>query len=119
MMAIEGKFKTVRIRRSVDGWYASFACEVEPNRLPECEQAVGVDVGISSLIATSDGQTAQNPKWYREQQSKLRILQRRVARRKKGGYNRANAVVQLRRLHEKIFNTRMDALNKIAYQLVT
>jgi len=31
---------------------------------------------------------------------------------------RAKTVGQLRRLHEKVANTRMDALNKVAYQLV-
>lgn len=115
---IEGKIKTVRIRRSADGWYASFSCEVEPHALPETGQAVGVDGGIASLIATSDGQTVDNPKWYREQQAKLRVLQRRVARRKKGGSNRRKAVVQLRRLHEKIANRRKDYLNKLAHGLV-
>jgi putative transposase len=77
-----------------------------------------VDVGIAALIATSDGQTVQNPKWYRQQQAKLRVLQRRVARRKKGGYNRLKAVKQLRRVHEKIASTRKDSLNKLVHQLV-
>ena len=52
---IEGKIKTLRIRRGADGWYAAFSCEVEPTPLPETGLAVGVDVGISALIATSDG----------------------------------------------------------------
>ena len=115
---IEGAVKTLRIRRAVDGWYASFSCDGEPHPLPETGQAVGVDVGISSLIATSDGQTVENPKWYRNQQARLRILQRRVARRKKGGSNRRKAVTILRVLHGKIANTRKDFLNKLAYRLV-
>lgn len=115
---IEGRIKTLRIRRTADGWYTTFSCEVETRPLPDTGQAVGIDVGISSLIATSDGQTVENPKWYREQQAKLCVLQRRVARRKKGGSNRRKAVIQLRRLHEKIANTRQDALDKIVYQLV-
>ena len=115
---IEGTIKTLRIRRAADGWYATFTCEVEGNILPETGQAVGVDVGITALIATSEGQTVDNPMWYREQQSELRILQRRVARRKKGSYNRAKAVIQLRRLHERIANSRKDFLNKLVYSLV-
>lgn len=115
---IQGTIKTVRIRRSADGWYASFSCQVEPNPLPHTGRAVGVDVGISSLIATSDGQTVENPKWYREQQAKFRVLQRCVARRKKGGANRLKAVIKLRRLHEKISNTRKDMLSKLAHELI-
>jgi putative transposase len=116
--SIEGNIKTLRIRRTADGWYATFSCEGESNPLPETGQGVGVDVGISSLIATSDGKTVENPKWYREQQVKLRVLQRRVARRKKGSYNCQKAVVQLRRFHEYIANSRKDFLNKLAHNLV-
>jgi putative transposase len=115
---IEGKIKTLRLRHSADGWYATFSCEIEPHVLPETGHAVGIDVGISALIATSDGQTVENPRWYRVQQAKLRVAQRRVSRRKKGGCNRQKAVVQLRRLHEKTANSRKDYLNKLAYQLV-
>jgi putative transposase len=116
--SIEGNIKTLRIRRTADGWYATFSCEGESTPLPETGQGVGVDVGISSLIATSDGKTVENPKWYREQQVKLRVLQRRVARRKKGSYNCQKAVVQLRRFHEYIANSRKDFLNKLAHNLV-
>lgn len=76
-------------------------------------------MGISSLIATSDGETVGNPQWYRAEQKKLRVAQRRVARRKKGGANRRKAVAILQRQHERIANRRKDCLNKLALQLVT
>jgi putative transposase len=49
----------------------------------------------------------------------LRVLQRRVSRRKKGGNNRRKAVWALQRQHERIKNKRKDYLNKIAYRLIT
>src|SRR6185503_4974058 len=64
------------------------------------------------------GQKIDNPKWYRKSQAKLRVLQRRVSRRKKGGSNRRKAVHQLQRQHEKIANQRKDFLNKVAHQLI-
>jgi putative transposase len=116
---IDGKIKTVRIRRQAGKWYACFACEVEqPEPLPSTGQSVGVDVGVASLITLSDGTKVDNPKWYRASQAKLRIAQRRVARRKKGGKNRRKAVLQLQRLHVHIQNQRRDFLNKLAHGLV-
>ncbi len=56
--------------------------------------------------------------WYRREQTKLRVLQRRVARRKQGGSNRRKAVAALRRQHERIANGRKDFLNKLAYRLI-
>jgi len=99
-------------------WYACFACEVEATPLPTKKQDVGVDVGVASLLTTSDGEQVDNPRWYRAEQRKLRVLQRRVARRKKGGSNRRKAVLALQRQHERIGNRRKDFLNKLAHGLI-
>lgn len=116
---LEGQIKTARVIRKAGHWYVSFACEVEqPEPLPSTGQSVGVDVGVASLITLSDGTKVDNPKWYRASQAKLRIAQRRVARRKKGGKNRRKAVLQLQRLHVHTQNQRRDFLNKLAHSLV-
>ena len=115
---IEGKIKSLRIVKKADGWYAIFACEVESMPLPATGQSVGVDVGIESLLTLSDGTRVENPKWYRKSQAKLRVLQRTVARRKKGGMNRRKAVKRLQVQHQRIENTRKDCLNKVAHNLV-
>lgn len=116
---LEGQIKTVRMKRKAGKWYACFACEVEqPEPLPDTGQSVGIDVGITSLITTSDGEKIENPKWYRTEQRKLRVLQRRVARRKKGGTRRRKAVLALQRQHERIRNKRKDFLNKLVADLV-
>jgi putative transposase len=115
---IEGEIKTLRITRKAGRWYASFSCEMDKKLLPPTGRTIGVDVGISSLIATSVGELTENPKWYREGQAKLRVLQRRVARREKGGSNRRKAVQALQIHHEYVTNQRKDFLNKLANELV-
>ena len=115
---VDGKIKTVRITRNASKWYACFSCEVTPEPLPATGKEVGIDVGINSLITTSDGEKVENPCWYREEQKKLRVLQRRVSRRKKGGRNRRKAVKALQRQHERIKNRRKDYINKLAHRLI-
>ena len=115
---IEGQIKTVRIRRQAGKWYACFACEIEAQPLEPTGQEVGIDVGIASLLTTSDGEHVENPKWYRAEQAKLRILQRRVSRRKKGSKNRRKAVRALQRQHDHITNQRADFLKKIVHGLI-
>ena len=115
---IAGVIKTLRITRKVGHWYASFACEIDTKALPKTGKAVGIDVGIQSLLATSNGELVENPKWYRENQVKLRVLQRRVARRKKGGNNRRKAVQILQKQHEQIANQRKDYINKIVAEIM-
>lgn len=116
---LEGQLKTVRITRRAGKWYACFACEVEATPLPATGCEIGVDVGIASLITTSDGEKEGHPGWYRASQRTLRVLQRRVARRKKGSTNRHKAVLQLQRQHEHIANTRKDYLKKLVHRLIT
>jgi putative transposase len=115
---LEGVVKSLRIIKKADGWYACFSCEVAAQPLPATGQSIGVDVGIESLLTLSDGSHIENPKWYRSEQKKLRVLQRKVARRKKGGMNRRKAVKRLQTQHQRIENTRKDFLNKVAHGLV-
>ena len=116
---IEGQIKTVRISRRAGKWFASFSCVVdEPTPLPTTGKDVGVDVGLSALITTSEGEKVAHPRFYRTAQRKLRVAQRRVARRKKGGSNRRKAVAMLQRQHEGVANQRKDFLNKLANDLV-
>ncbi|MGZ5781310.1 MAG: RNA-guided endonuclease InsQ/TnpB family protein [Burkholderiaceae bacterium] len=115
---IEGTIKTVRICRQAGKWYASFACEVLEQSLQPTGQSVGVDVGIQHLLATSDNEIIDNPRWYRNAQAKLRILQRKVCRRTLGGNNRRKAVLALQCQHEYISNSRKDFLNKVAHSLI-
>ncbi len=115
---IEGTIKTLRLIKEVSGWYACFSVEQEPAVAAPTGRDVGVDVGIASLITTSDGEHIPPQHWYRREQRKLRVLQRRVARRVKGGKNRRKAVVHLKRQHERIANQRKDFLNKLAHSLI-
>jgi len=116
---IEGTIKTLRLIKKASGWYASFSVEYSAQPLAPTGQDVGVDVGIASLLTTSDGDKTPKQEWYRRAQKKLRILQRRVARRTRGGKNRRKAVVALQRQHERIGNQRKDFLNKQAATLIT
>jgi len=113
---LEGQIKTVRITRRAGKWYACFACEVETAPLPATGREIGVDVGVASLITTSEGKKEPHPGGYRAAQRKLRVIQRRVIRRKQGSASRRKAVRQLQRQHERIANTRTDYLKKLAHR---
>ena len=115
---IEGEIKTVRLLHQAGEWYAAFGCEIEDSPLTPTGQEVGIDVGVHHLAATSEGEIIDNPKWYRAEQARLRVLQRRVSRRKLRGSNRRKAVAALQRQHERIANRRADFLNKLSHRLI-
>jgi putative transposase len=86
--------------------------------LPATGKATGLDVGVKSLITDSDGIETRNPQWYRAGQKHLRVLQRSVSRKKRGGNNRKKAVARLQIHHLKITRQRQDFLNKLADRLI-
>ncbi|HEV3438089.1 MAG TPA: transposase [Gemmata sp.] len=115
---MEGTIKTLRVTRKAGKWYASFCCEVEIQPLPDLKAEVGIDVGLSNLLVLSTGEKIENPRWYRHSQLKQRVLQRSVARKKKGGSNRRKAIRRLSAHAERVANQRKDYLNKLVNSLV-
>lgn len=115
---IIGKIKTVTIKREGSKWFACFSVETAAEELPKTGQSVGIDVGIESFATLSDGTQIDNWKYYQSSQKKLRVAQRRVARRRKGSNRRRKAVAALRSIHQKIFNRRNDFQHKLSTDLI-
>ena len=113
--------KHVLVKRVNQKWYVCLMLEIPDKQIAPSQEyaAVGIDVGLKSLIATSDGYLADNPRWLKESLCDLRITQRKVARRKRGSKRRRQAVRQVARVHEKIANQRMDYWHKLTRELAT
>jgi putative transposase len=115
-----GQIKTVRISKRAGKWFASFSCLIdEPLPLEATGSDVGIDLGLSALITTNEGEKVAHPRFYCKGQRRLRVAQRRVARATKGSKNRRKAVAMLQVRHERIANQRKDYLNKLAHNLIT
>jgi len=116
---LEGTVKTVRIQHKAGRWYACFTCEIpEPEPLPETGRGVGLDVGIAALLTTSDGQKVGHPAFYRAGQRRLRVLQRKLARARRGSRNRHKVLRAVQRQQEHVANQRKDFLHKLSTELV-
>ena len=110
---------SVTVIREPDGrYYASFVVERAATPLPACDRDVGVDLGLTSLVVTSDGETVGNPRFYRTAQRRLRRAQRVLSRRKKGSANRAKARHRIAVVHRQVRNARLDHAHKAALRLV-
>ena len=90
---LEGDIKTVRIVHRAGCWYACFACEVESTPLPANGQSSASTWGFRRWQPYQCGVKVENPNYYRAAQKKLRVLQRRLARSKRGSNNRRKALL--------------------------
>lgn len=111
--------KQARIVKRASGWYVMLALQwdVEVPPVMPHGHAVGIDVGLTNFIATSDGLTLPRPRFFVDLERKLRSLQQRVSRKLKGSNNRKKAQKRVSKLYEKITNTRRDYHWKLAHQI--
>jgi putative transposase len=110
---------SVTVIREADGrYYASFVVEVAAAPLPPVTADIGVDLGLSVLAATSDGELIANPRHLRRRARKLARAQRDLSRKQKGSRNREKARVRVAVQHRKTREARADHLHKTALRLV-
>jgi len=115
---VEGAIKTVTIKRDVDHWYVCFSVERDSVRLPESSEEIGMDVGLDSFVALSNGQEIDNPRHLKRGLAHLRRAQRRLSRRKRGSQRRRKAAVLVAQAHRKIRNQRAAFHHDLSRRLV-
>jgi putative transposase len=110
---------SVTVIREPDGRYhASFVVERPAAPLPACDREIGIDVGLSRLAVTSNGEVIANPRFLRAAERRLKVAQRAVCRRQKGSRNRDKARRRVAVLHRKVRDARLDYAHKTALALV-
>lgn len=116
------KIKTASVTRKADGYYLILSLEdatvptIKPDFNPD--SMTGIDVGLKEFLTTSEGETVAIPQHYRQSQKRLKVLQKRVSRRKKGSNRRLKAINQLGRQHKKVADKRKDFHFKTANNLL-
>jgi putative transposase len=111
---LEGKIKTVAIRRQNGHFYAAFSCdEAETQPLAPCANEIGIDVGIKSLAVLSNGEIIDNPKHLKQSEDKLKEIQQQHSKKRT-----KNSRKKLSRLHAKVGNQRKDFLHKLSRKIV-
>ena len=116
---VEGKIKTCTIKKDNLGhWYAILVSEVEDVSPIEPKTAIGVDVGLKSLVALSTGDTIQYPQYYVQAEEKLAVAQRNLSRKKSGSANRLKAKAKVAKLHQKIQHHRDEFLHQVSRMIV-
>lgn len=111
--------KTARTVKRISGWYVMLTVQWNvsvPQPMPQGE-AVGIDVGLSSFVATSNGLLVKRPRFFADAERKLKLLQQRVSRKRLGSNNWHKAQKKVASLHEYVANCRKDWHRKLSHQI--
>jgi putative transposase len=119
----DARIKTLTIKYEGGKWYAclSFEYEFECERRQDTTHAIGIDMGLIDFVYTSDGYHIPKPKFLKQYEKRLKILQRRFhkEREENGRTKRFYKLLRaLQKTHVKVHNTRVDFLHKTANDLL-
>ncbi len=103
----------------METYFVSFLVEEELEQWKPGTEEIGIDLGIKDVVVCSNGFASGNPKHYQKYLARLKTLQRRLAKKKKGSNNRYKARLKVAKLHAKIADCRLDFLHKLSTKLVS
>jgi putative transposase len=110
---------TITVKLSPSGrWTVSLLVDVEIAALPASPNQIGLDLGITTLMALSNGEKIVNPKTFKAKRRKLRKAQKALSRKKKGSNNRHKARLKVAKVHAEISDARNEFLHKLTTRLV-
>jgi putative transposase len=79
---------------------------------------IGIDLGVKSFIIDSKGNEYENIKIKRNNEKKLRRLNRNLSRKQKGSKNKDKSRIKLARFHEKLNNKKENYLHQISNKII-
>lgn len=108
-------------KNKINQYFVSYTVEEniklpKPKKIKE-KTTIGIDLGIKHFAVLSNGKKIENPKYILKFEKRLKVLQRRLSRKKKGSQNRKKAKLKLAKLYNKINNQRLNFLHNLTYQL--
>ncbi len=115
----DGEIKQARVVKRISGWYVilSVQWDVDPPQPMPHGDAVGIDVGKTCFVATSNGLLIKRPKFFVDADRQLKLLQQRVSRKRLGSNNWKKAQKKVALLHEYVANCRKDWHRKLSHEL--
>ena len=116
--------KHITISKSTAGkYYCSICFEYDDsnikgvnfvNRPDNNIKIIGLDYSSASLYIDSNNNKPNYPKYLQQNLKRLRMFNKQLSRRQKGGKNYYKTLTKLRILNEKISNQRKDFLHKLS-----
>ncbi len=111
--------KQVRIVKKAYSWYAVAAIQSDidiPDPVPH-GHCIGLDVGLLSYCASSDGFVEPGRKFFKTLYSRLKVLQHRLSKKQKRSKNYEKARKKVEAMHNHIASVRKNYQFHLAHKL--
>jgi putative transposase len=110
---VPAEAKSYRVNMDRAGrWHIAFAAIPHPVTAPGTGEIVGIDVGVAVAAALSTGELLLAPSLTAREQRRLRCLERKLARARRGSNHRARVKLAVARLRAREADRRKDWAEK-------
>ena len=106
------------VKTTTRKYYLSILIDCKIQQKEYLDTVIGLDLGIKDFIVDSNGNRYENKHFYKNQEQKLKKLQRQLSKKQKGSNNRNKLRIKLSKVHEKIKNQRQNYLHQITSKIV-
>ncbi len=111
--------RTITISKDAAGrYFICFSIKLDIPPFPKTGRSIGLDLGLTHAVITSEGQKVNNPRYYRSSLQRLRREQKALSRKQTGSNNRRKQRTKVARLHARIADMRLDWCHKLTTDLV-
>jgi putative transposase len=110
--------KRCRFKRDGRGWMVIFDVTVQPRAIRPALRCVGVDLGIVTFAALSDGGFIPSLRAARRAEKRLRTAQRSMERKTKGSNRRQKARAEVSRAYATTARQRREHLHQASARLI-
>jgi putative transposase len=112
------KIGTIIVSLVAGRWYASIVVKEVLKTPKRYSKPIGLDVGMTSLVITSDGKKYNALKPSYDAHPKMRALQQKMARQEIGSKRREETRQQIARLYHKLSNIRMNHIHQNTHAIL-
>ncbi|MFC7265228.1 RNA-guided endonuclease InsQ/TnpB family protein [Streptomyces lutosisoli] len=121
--ALPSRPSSVTVVKDAAGrYFASFVIDTDPaadaTRMPDTDQMVGIDLGLTHFAVLSDGRVIDSPRFLRRAEKKLKRAQRELSRKQKGSKNREKARLKVARAYAKVADARREFHHQLSTKLI-
>src|SRR5712691_401262 len=114
---VAGAIKRATVIRDIDQWFVALLVEGDHVVMRQGAGKVGVDAGISNVVALSDGTIVDNPRFLNRSVKRIKSFQRHLSRKKRGSANGEKARLSLAKAWRKARRQRDDFAHKLSDKL--
>lgn len=111
--------KTCTIKKDSTGdYWVTLVVEVPEKPLPANDKVLGIDVGLTNMVAFDDGTIIKAPKFYRTLEKRLAKAQRKLSSLEKNTkpYHKQRQIVA--KIHRRITNLRHNFTHQLSSYLI-